>query len=68
MKPKEVFGIIVRTAGLISLLYLLMSSMAFGMFERSFVVVLYYLAWLAISIWLLRGARLLVAFAYKDEE
>ena len=68
MNPKQVFGIIVRTAGLISLLYLLMSSMAFGMIPRSFTLALYYLAWLAISLWLLSGARLLIAFSYKDGE
>ena len=68
MKPKDVFGIIVRTLGLISLLLLVMSSLGLRRMSLSFVFLLYYTVWGAISIWLLRGARLLVKFSYKDEE
>ncbi|MEO7412278.1 MAG: hypothetical protein ABIZ81_02885 [Opitutaceae bacterium] len=66
MKAPELFGVAVRTIGLISLLYLLSTSfilsgmtMSFGFFWRQVI-------WLAVSIYLLRGAPNLVQFAYPE--
>jgi hypothetical protein len=67
MTPKTVFGIIVRTLGLISLLYMLLFSFALGMMPRSVGLGIYYLIWLTLSIWLLSGARALVNFSYRNE-
>ena len=67
MTPKAIFGIIVRTTGLISLLYFIMFSLTVGMFSFSAKFFFLSVVWLALSIWLLGGARALVNFAYKNE-
>lgn len=66
MKASELFGVAVRTVGLISLLYMIGGSfllfgmsMSFGFFVRQII-------WAALSIYLLRGAPLVVRFAYGD--
>lgn len=66
MKASELFGVAVRTVGLISLLYMIGGSfllfggsMAFGFLVRQ-------ILWAALSIYLLRGAPHVVRFAYGD--
>lgn len=68
MTPKSVFGIIVRTLGLVSLLYMILFSFAVGMIPRTITLTVYYLIWLAASLWLLSGARALVDFSYRNEK
>ncbi len=69
MKPKEVFGIIIRTIGVLTLLYGLTIVMALGAWwPRSFSTFLHYVAWLALSLWFIRGAPSLVRFAYQKNE
>ena len=67
MTPKDIFGIIVRITGLISLLYFVMFSLSLGMFSLSPRFVIICLIWLGASVWLLKGARALVELAYRDD-
>jgi hypothetical protein len=66
MKASELFGVAVRTVGLMSLLYMIGGSfllfgmsMSFGFFVRQII-------WAALSLYLLRGAPHVVRFAYGE--
>jgi hypothetical protein len=68
MKPAELFGVAIRTIGLISIIYMIGSStilfggrMSFGFWLRE-------ILWLALSLYLLRGAPHVVRFAYPDSQ
>jgi hypothetical protein len=65
MNPVEIFGVVVRTAGL------LLTLMAFGfLFSAALSATpgpaLFGTAWLVIGLWLLRGGRAVVGFAYPE--
>lgn len=66
MSPRDLFAVFVRTAGLISLFYLLQSVLLVLGVEVQWPFVVRTLVWLILSIWLLRGAPALVRFAYRD--
>ena len=69
MKSSEFFGVAVRTVGLISLLYALASALLlFGSGFSSFGFVMKQIIWLALSVYLLRGAPAVVRFAYPTSE
>jgi hypothetical protein len=73
MKSSDLFGVAVRTVGLISLLYALGSTVLLvgsGFFSAfgSFGFVVKFILWVAISIYLLRGAPGVVRFAYAQPE
>jgi hypothetical protein len=68
MKPRDVFALIVRIAGLVSLLYILGSSFLLAGFGLPWPFMLRAVVWLVGSIWLLRGAPQLVRFAYPDSD
>lgn len=70
MNAKSIFGIIVRTIGLISLLYCvhtIIFGMTMGLFGSTIRFTFLGLIWVGISFWMLSGAKALVDFAYKDE-
>ncbi len=66
MKPQELFAVAVRIVGLISLLYLLSTSVMFFAAGLPWLLVVKAIIWALLSIWLLRGAPELVRFAYPD--
>ena len=70
MTPPKIFGLAVRIAGLVSLLYMLSGFVIlFGLGGvPPFLLIIKFLLWLALTLWLLRGAPNLVRFAYPDEE
>ncbi|ATC62763.1 hypothetical protein CMV30_01590 [Nibricoccus aquaticus] len=70
MTPPKIFGLAVRITGLVSLLYMLSASvLLFGFVGvPAFMIIMKFLVWLALTIWLLRGAPNLVRFAYPDEQ
>jgi hypothetical protein len=71
MKSKDIFGIVVRVVGLLALLsglggaYAAFSVFSFGRLLLR--ALLYGIPYLAVSLYLLRGAPHLVRFAYPDE-
>jgi hypothetical protein len=66
MNPKDTFAVGVRLIGLVSLLYLLGSSVMFFGAGVPWQLVVKLIVWAIISIWLLRGAPQLVRFAYPE--
>jgi hypothetical protein len=66
MSPRDLFAVAVRTAGLISLFYLLESVLLLLGVELQWPVIVRSVVWLILSIWLLRGAPALVRFAYRE--
>lgn len=73
MKSSDLFGVAVRTVGLLSLLYALSTTVLLygsGFFSAfgSFSFVVKFLIWIAISLYLLRGAPAVVRFAYSQPE
>ena len=67
MKPQDIFAVAVRVVGLVSLLYLLSTSLIFFAAGLPWLLVLKSIVWAIISIWLLRGAPQLIRFAYPNE-
>lgn len=65
MTPRAAFALAVRIIGLISLLYAI--NFLFFSFASIYAVIRAVL-WIAVSVWLLRGAPQLVSFAYRDGE
>jgi len=68
MKPRDAFGLAVRIAGLVSLLYVLAGTVLLIGFGMPWQVLAKTIVWLLASAWLLRGAPQLVRFAYPEEE
>jgi hypothetical protein len=68
MKPPELFAVAVRVAGLVSLLYLIATSVMFFGVGLPWALVVKSILWLLLSLWLLRGAPQLVRFAYPRPE
>jgi len=68
MKPQELFAVAVRVVGLLSLLYLVFTSLMFFAAGVSWQFVVRSLIWALVSLWFLRGAPQLVRFAYPDEK
>jgi hypothetical protein len=72
MKPAEIFGIIVRTVGLVvvlfglSQLYTAVLNLFLGPLEIVVARFPFGVAALLIGLWLLRGAKALIKFAYCD--
>ncbi len=66
MRSREIFSLVVRIAGLVSLLYFLESGALF-MFDVAWIFIVRGILWIALSLWLLRGAPQLVRFAYPGE-
>jgi hypothetical protein len=72
MKPPDVFGIVVRTLGLLLVLgvapclLLAILSLALGGPYNVAELLIFGLPTLVVGLWLLRGAPLLVSFAYPD--
>ena len=66
MKPPEVFAIVVRTVGLVSLLYLLTTGVLFFAVGVPLLLIIRSIVLLIVSMWLLRGAPQVVRFAYPD--
>ena len=72
MKPVDVFGIIVRTVGLIITLGIawrmcVSITMLLGGSWADLMNLLFYIPLLLVSLWLLHGAHALVNFAYPGE-
>jgi hypothetical protein len=68
MKTSELFGVAVRVVGLVSLLHMLGGAMVLFGVRMSFGFVVKELLWLAVSLYLLRGAPHVVRFAYPRGE
>jgi len=68
MKPHELFAVAVRVVGLLSLLYLLFTSLMFFAAGVSWQFVVRSLIWALVSLWFLRGAPQLIRFAYPEEK
>ncbi|HEX2855158.1 MAG TPA: hypothetical protein VHO24_18130 [Opitutaceae bacterium] len=68
MKASELFGVAVRTVGLISLIYMIGGAMVLFGVRMSFGFVVKEVLWLALSIYLLSGAPQVVRFAYRSGE
>lgn len=68
MKPKDLFALAVRIVGLLSLLYLLSTSVFFFGASLPWFLIVRTIVWLVVSIWMLRGAPQLVRFAYPEGE
>jgi hypothetical protein len=66
MSPRDLFAVAVRTAGLISLFYLLQSVLLLLGVDMQWTSIVRSLVWLILTLWLLRGAPALVRFAYRD--
>jgi type IV secretory pathway VirB3-like protein len=66
MKPPELFGVAVRIIGLVSLIYMLASSVLFIAAGLPWLFIVKTIVWLILSLWLLRGAPALVRFAYPN--
>ncbi len=66
MKPHDIFALVVRIAGLFSLIYFFESGALFA-FDIAWIFVVRGILWIAFSLWLLRGAPLLVRFAYPQD-
>jgi hypothetical protein len=66
MKPHELFGVAVRIAGLVSLIYMLASAVLFIAAGLPWLFIVKTIVWLILSLWMLRGAPALVRFAYPD--
>lgn len=64
MKASELFGVAVRTVGLVSLIYMLGGALVLFGVRMSFGFVVKELLWLALSLYLLRGAPHVIRFAY----
>ena len=68
MKPQEVFALAVRIAGLISLLYLIATSVVMFGAGLALPFLVRSILWALLTIWFLRGAPQLVRFAYPEPE
>ena len=68
MKPRNLFALAVRIAGLVSLLYMLANAVIFFGAGIRLVPIVKAIVWLALTLWLLRGAPQLVRFAYPDDK
>jgi hypothetical protein len=68
MKRRDIFGLLVRIAGLVSLLYMLKTALLFFGPRMHWVFIVKTIVWLALTLWLLRGAPQLVRFAYPDDK
>ena len=68
MKPHEMFGVAVRIVGLVSLIYMLASSVLFLAASLPWLFIVKLIVWLMLSLWLLRGAPALVRFAYPNSD
>jgi hypothetical protein len=68
MKPHEIFALVVRIVGLLSLVYILASATVFILLGLQWAFVIKTLVWIAVSLWFLRGAPQLVRFAYPDSK
>src|SRR5688500_639237 len=68
MTPIAIFALVVRIAGLVSLLYLLATSVLFFASGIHWRFVLRIIIWALFSLWLLRGAPQLVRFAYPEDK
>lgn len=68
MQPQDLFAIVVRTVGLVSLVYLVSTSLMLLGGGLPWAFVLRFIAWALVSIWMLRGAPQLVRFAYPDKK
>ncbi len=69
MTPRDLFGIVVRTAGLCVLLHVArnaFTALALGVSEGKWLWLHLIVAFLA-GVWLLSGARILVAYAYRKD-
>ncbi|HTU24235.1 MAG TPA: hypothetical protein VMF30_02485 [Pirellulales bacterium] len=69
MSPAQIFGIVVRTLGLGMTVYGAISSTIgfLGIFFGGFMLLVFGLPIMLFGLWLLRGPRLLIAYAYPDE-
>ena len=65
MKPYEAFGVVVRSAGLL-LLVSTANMLLMAVAQPGFLILM--IPMLAIGIWLLRGAPVLVDFAYPKRD
>jgi hypothetical protein len=68
MKPPQLFALIVRVVGLLSLLYMLGSTVLLAGIGLSWLFAVKAILWLLLSLWLLRGAPGLVRFSYPDAD
>lgn len=66
MKPSEIFALVVRIVGLVSLVYMLSSSLLLIGLGLPWMLVVKTMVWFLVSLWLLRGAPQLVRFAYPN--
>lgn len=66
MHSQEIFAVVVRVIGLVSLIYLLATSFVFFGSGMPWLFVVRCIVWAVVSIWMLRGAPQLVRFAYPD--
>ena len=66
MKPHELFGVAVRIAGLASLIYMLANVVLFFAVGLPWLFIVKTIAWLILSLWMLRGTPALVRFAYPN--
>jgi len=67
MQPQDFFAVVVRIVGLVSLVYLVGTSLMFMGAGMPWAVVLRFIVWALASIWMLRGAPQLVRFAYPND-
>jgi hypothetical protein len=66
MNPRDAFAVGLRLIGLVSLLYLLGTSVMFLGTGLPWQLVVKSIVWALLSLWLLRGAPQLVRFAYPE--
>ena len=72
MTPVQLFGVVVRSLGLLVTIYGIGAGL-FGLLALlgadpapAFIILAAAIALLTVGLWLLRGAKLLVAFAYPE--
>ncbi len=66
MRSPEIFALVVRIVGLVSLTYLLATSFVFFGSGMPWLFVVRCIVWALVSLWMIRGAPQLVQFAYPD--
>jgi|DewCreStandDraft_4_1066084.scaffolds.fasta_scaffold113918_2 lipopolysaccharide export LptBFGC system permease protein LptF len=70
MKPSELFALVLRIVGVLCLVYLvrnLMNNWIDGVFPKELAYFLSRIIYLAVGVYLLRGAPHFVRFAYPEE-
>jgi hypothetical protein len=68
MTPRALFSVGVRLIGLISLIFVCNSALGLIGIQVPWELVLKIILWFFLSIWMLRGAPLIVRFSYHDGE